>query len=64
MSEVLSSSLIKRRPVSPDILEKVHLDMPKPPEDRTRISDILRLSKGGYSRSRRKQHLLIKSPQK
>ncbi|RCS24710.1 hypothetical protein DUT91_04325 [Phyllobacterium salinisoli] len=57
MNEVVTGSTRKPRPVPSHILQRIQAEMPKPSNDRTRISDILRLAKGGYSRCRRKLHL-------
>ncbi|PRD40995.1 hypothetical protein C5748_23715 [Phyllobacterium phragmitis] len=56
MNEVVTGPTRKPRPVPSHVLQKIHEEMPKPSNDRTRISNILRLAKGGYSRCRHKQH--------
>ncbi|WP_188820745.1 hypothetical protein [Brucella endophytica] len=57
MSEVVSGAGRTPRPAPSYVLQQIHLDMPQPSADRTRISDILRLAKGGYSRFRRRPPL-------
>ncbi|WP_420959307.1 hypothetical protein [Brucella sp. IR073] len=54
MSEVIFGAGRTPRPAPSHLLQQIHMDMPKPSTDPTRISDILRLAKGGYSRFRRK----------
>lgn len=63
MSEISMGWPKERRPAPSHIIQKIRTEMPKPSADRTRISDVLRLAKGGYSRCRRR-YPPAKSPQK
>lgn len=42
------------QPVTPQVLQNIQSQMPKPSEDRTQVCNVLRQAKGGYSHRRRK----------
>ncbi|PWL18674.1 hypothetical protein DKP76_06235 [Falsochrobactrum shanghaiense] len=56
MKSIIIGPTGKDRPVTPQILQNVQSQMPKPSEDRTQVCNVLRLSKGGYSHRRRRAH--------
>lgn len=56
MRSIIIGPAVKHRPVTQQMLQNAHTQMPEPSEDKTQVCNVLRLSKGGYSHRRRKIH--------
>ncbi|MFD1198751.1 hypothetical protein ACFQ3K_10585 [Brucella gallinifaecis] len=54
MKSIIIGPSVKHTPVTPQILQNAKTQMPNPSEDKTQICNVLRLSKGGYSHTRRR----------
>lgn len=56
MKSIIIGPTDKDRIATLQILQRVHAQMPKPSEDKTKVCNVLRLAKGGYSRRRHRIH--------